>query len=90
MGFYVPSVNPSPLKINGITKDSTGAPLAGCRVELFDSVTDALEKFTTSDESGAFSFDVAADRVFYLGAISPDGLLIGGTLENLTGTLTGS
>ena len=44
-------------RISGITKDSTGAPLAGCVVDLFDTATDAKLDSTTSGADGSYFFD---------------------------------
>ncbi len=51
--------------ILGTAHDKAGQPLAGVDVTLFN-VTDGTELYTTSDETGAFEFDVDADKEFTL------------------------
>lgn len=48
---YFPERN---LRITGVTKDSTGAVLGLCMVELFDTQTDIKTDTTVSDASGNY------------------------------------
>lgn len=48
---------PTVLRISGVTKDSTGAVLGGCVVELFRTGDDVrLETVTSDPTTGAYSF----------------------------------
>lgn len=76
-------------KIAGITKDSTGAALGNCVVEMFRTVDDVRLDRTTSTASGAFEFRSAglAPNTYYLVAYkvgSPD--VAGTTVNTLVGT----
>lgn len=73
--------------LSGITKDSTGAVLGFCEVELFDTARDVMMQRTTSDVNGAYEFSVSPQLTFYLVAYksgSPD--VAGTTVNTLTGT----
>lgn len=72
--------------ISGVTKDGTGAALAACDVELFETVTDAKRGATISDGAGAYSFAANAYDRYYAVAYkagSPD--VAGVTVNTLTG-----
>lgn len=72
-------------KISGVTRDSTGAALGNCQVQLFYTPTDTLVNEVTSDASGNYSFrvgpNIACYAVAYL-AGSPD--RAGTTVNTLT------
>ena len=76
-------------RISGVTRDKDGNALASCRVELFETESDALLYSTTSDGSGAFSFSVPTGgwnwwlRAYKAG--SPD--LAGTTVDTVTAVL---
>ena len=74
--------------LSGVTRDSTGAIIGGCAVELYETATDLPLMRVTSDAStGAFTFTVArfAPATHYLVAYkagSPD--VAGTSLNTLT------
>ena len=80
---------PNTLTISGVTKDSTGAVLGGCKVHLFTTDLDTLVAQITSDPTtGVYSFTgVGMGRNYYVVAYkagSPD--VAGTTVNTLTGT----
>jgi hypothetical protein len=80
---------PTYFRITGTTKDSTGAALGTCVVDLFDTATDVRLDTTTSDASGVFEFRGAGQppNAYYLVAYkagSPD--VAGTTVNTLVGT----
>jgi hypothetical protein len=73
--------------IAGITKDSTGAPLGGCVVDLFNTDTDVKINSIISDVNGNYSFPVQPGVQFYIVAYKPETPNIAGTSANtLIGT----
>lgn len=78
---FVPSE--SQYVLSGVTRDSAGAILGSCTVEMFETATDLRLATTTSDAvTGAYSFTVANPAVVYLVAYlsgSPD---VAGTTVN--------
>jgi hypothetical protein len=72
--------------ISGVTRDSTGAALASCTVELFDTRSDTVVQRAVSDGSGAYSFGVSGGGSYYVVAYragAPD--LAGTTVNTLAG-----
>lgn len=73
--------------ISGVTRDSTGAVLVSCKVELFDKLTDLKIAETISDSvSGAYIFYVTPGRTNYAVAYkvgAPD--VAGTTVDTLVG-----
>lgn len=70
--------------ITGITKDSAGAALAACQVQLFRTVDDAFVQEVTSDGAGAYVLTPTVSGPFYIVAYkagSPD--VAGTTLNTL-------
>jgi hypothetical protein len=71
--------------ITGVTKDSTGTPLASVDVELFNTGSEQFLQKTTSDGSGNYSFVVPGNssnywvRAYKVGA--PD--VAGTTINNI-------
>jgi hypothetical protein len=68
--------------ITGVTRDSGGAVLGTCRVELFVTSRDVSIAETVSDTSGNFTFGMPGTGPFYLVAYkvgSPD---VAGTTVN--------
>ena len=68
--------------ISGVTKDSAGAAIGTCVVDLFVTGSDQLLYATTSDASGNFRFNNPGTGPFYLVAYkvgSPD---VAGTTVN--------
>lgn len=81
--FVVNGITPT-----GATKDSTGTPLGGCRVDLFETGSNMFIQSTTSDGSGNYSFYVNGNsstyycRAYKAGATN----LFGTTDEIITAT----
>jgi hypothetical protein len=72
--------------VSGLTKDSGGAPLGLCTVDLFNSATDIREQSVISDASGNYSFTVDPTMHYYCVAYlvgSPD--VSGTTVNTLAG-----
>jgi hypothetical protein len=72
--------------ISGVTKDSTGAVLAGCTVDLFNATTDVRLQMMVSDANGLYSFQVQPGVTYYVVAYkagAPD--LAGTTVNTLQG-----
>lgn len=72
--------------ITGTTKDSTGAALASCALELFRTTDDTPQIRSISDGSGAYSFSVGQGQTYYIVAYkagSPD--VAGTTVNTLIG-----
>lgn len=75
------------LRIFGVTKDSTGAVLASCTVDLFRTVNDVRVDSLDSDAVGAYEFRVGLSTAYYVVAYkagSPD--VAGTTVNTLVGT----
>jgi hypothetical protein len=73
--------------IAGVTRDSAGAALGNCVLDLFLSPTDQRIATTTSDAAGAYRFDNPGSGPFYLVAYrvgAPD--VAGTTINTLTAT----
>jgi hypothetical protein len=70
--------------ISGVTKDSTGAPLAGVTVDLFDTRTDVKLDSEVSDGSGAYVFNVTSGP-FYIVAYKAGEPDVAGTTVNTLG-----
>lgn len=73
--------------VSGITKDSTGAALGGCTVNLFDTELNLLLKTMVSDSNGNYSFQTAPGKSFYIVAYKAGPPDVSGTTVN---TLVGS
>ena len=72
--------------IAGVTKDSSGAALGGCTVNLFLTSTNQIVATVISDADGNYSFSVASSNPYYAvsyKAGSPD--VAGTTLNTLVG-----
>ncbi len=69
--------------ISGVTRDSTGAVLANCAVDLFLTAEDTLVAQTVSDGSGNFSFTVSGNsQNYFLRAYKPGSPDVAGTSVN--------
>ena len=68
--------------ISGITRDSAGASLANCRVELFVTARDVSIAETVSGSFGSFAFDMPGTGPFYLIAYKAGGPDVAGTTVN--------
>lgn len=73
--------------ITGVTKDSTGAPLAACVVQLFRASDDAFISEVTSDGSGAYAVCPSGSGSFYIVAYKAGAPDLAGTSVN---TLVGA
>lgn len=79
---------PAPVyTISGITRDSTGAPLANCVVQLLRTIDDVMIEKVVSNASGFYSFStVGLAEQYYVSAYkagAPD--VAGSTVNTLTG-----
>lgn len=69
-------------RISGVTRDSSGAVLANCRVELFVTARDVAISETVSGADGSFSFDNPGTGPFYLVAYKTGAPDVAGTTVN--------
>jgi hypothetical protein len=75
-----------PYALSGVTRDSTGAVLAGCNVKLFRTADDSLVSQTTSDANGIYIIPASPALQHYLVTYktgSPD--VTGASVNTLTG-----
>lgn len=85
--FRSPPLSTTNSFITGVTRDSAGAALGNCVVQLFRTVDDAIIYEGASDGSGNFSIYAPVTGPFYLVAYkagSPD--VAGTTVNTLVGT----
>lgn len=69
--------------ISGVTKDSTGAVIAGCNVSLFRTIDNLFMEMVTSDASGNFSFfTVGLAEQYYVVAYKAGSPDVAGTTAN--------
>lgn len=68
--------------ITGVTKDSTGAVLPNCKVELFITARDVAIAERVSDASGNFAFDMPGTGPFYIVAYKAGSPDVAGTTVN--------
>ena len=68
--------------VTGITRDSAGAVLTGCVVDLFLTGGDVLLASITSDGAGAFSFHNPGSGPFYIVAYKAGSPDVAGTTAN--------
>lgn len=68
--------------ISGVTRDSVGAALGNCRVELFVTALDVSIAETVSDASGNFRFANPGTGPFYIVAYKAGGADVAGTTVN--------
>lgn len=66
----------------GVSRDSAGAILASCVIDLMYTAGDVLHLTTTSDASGNFRFDTMPNGPFYLVAYKPGSPDVAGTTVN--------
>lgn len=69
-------------RITGVTKDSTGASLGSCVVQLFRTSNDQLIEESTSDGSGNYSFAPTDYGPFYVVAYKAGAPDVAGTTVN--------
>lgn len=79
---------PQTFSLSGVTRDSTGAVLANCVVNLFATTTNAFIATVTSDANGAYSFSVASPGIhqFIVSYKSGSPDVAGTSLNNLYGS----
>lgn len=66
----------------GVTKDSTGAALGSCRVDLFETGSNRYISSTTSDGSGNYSFTVPSNsQTYFVRAYKAGGTNLFGTTD---------
>lgn len=61
--FVSPFQEPRRYRIFGVTKDSAGAALGNCEVEVYETVSGAIRGTTVSDAAGNYTFDVTGNGV---------------------------
>jgi hypothetical protein len=79
--FRSPNFSQEGFFISGVTRDSTGAALAGVTVDLYLTATDRRVDSVVSDGSGAFSFGATAGP-YYLVAYKAGAPDVAGTSVN--------
>lgn len=63
VNLYPPFNQPSRYVISGVTKDSTGAALGGCEVEVYETVSGMIRGTTVSDAAGNYILHVTGNGV---------------------------
>jgi hypothetical protein len=66
----------------GVTRDSTGAPLGVCDLDLYMTHADMLAAQATSDASGAFTFWNPGSGPYYIVAYKAGSPDVAGTTVN--------
>ncbi len=90
VGFFCPQpLQPARYSISGVTRSSTGSPLADCAVEVYETVSGLLRGATVSDNVGRYILDVTGGQglTFFCVAYKPGSPDVAGTTIN---TLVGS
>lgn len=80
--FRSPSFSTSSVFVTGVTKDSAGAALAGCTVQIFRTWNDEFLGETISDGAGNYSIRAHGTAPFYLVAYLAGGTDVAGTTVN--------
>lgn len=83
--FRSPKLSTKNETISGVTRDSVGAALGSCIVQLFRTPSDTLVAELTSDGSGNYRFENPGSGPFYIVAYkagAPD--VTGATANTLT------
>lgn len=71
VGVWVTGVRvTSRYTISGVTRDSSGNPLGGCSVEVYESVANLFRGATISDANGNYAVEIAGDRNITFQAIA--------------------
>jgi len=84
---YTPPLSRTQL-ISGITKDSSGNPLASCTVMLYRTSDNLMREVVISDSAGAYTFSAINDGAqYYAVAYKVGGTDVAGTTVN---TLVGA
>lgn len=85
--FFVPRGKSTRYTITGVTKDSTGAVLPNCTVNLFETSTKLIKAVTVSDANGNFLLDGTVDGIYQLtGYLSGSPDVAGITVNTLVTT----
>ena len=79
--YRSPGVNKNNF-ITGVSRDSTGAPLGNCDLDLYITHVDVLAAQTTSDASGNFTFANPGSGPFYIVAYKTGSPDVAGTTVN--------
>ena len=84
MDFYVAFNQPARYRIQGITKTSTGAVLANCSVDIFETASRRLRGSTVSDADGAYSLEITSGEglTFFVTAYKAGAPDVAGTTVN--------
>ena len=80
--FRSPPFSTANTAISGVTKDSAGAALGSCVVELFQTGGDIITRRTVSDGSGNYRFDNPGSGPFYIVAYKAGSPDVAGTTVN--------
>ena len=80
--FRSPKLSTTTEIISGVTKDSAGASLGSCVVQLFRTPSDTLVAEITSDASGNYSFSNPGSGPFYVVAYKAGSPDVAGTTVN--------
>ena len=80
--FRSPPLSTKNETISGVTRDSAGAALGACIVQLFRTPSDSAAQEIISDASGNFSFDNPGSGPFYIVAYKAGAPDLAGTTVN--------
>lgn len=69
-------------KLTGVTRDSSGAPVGNCSLDLYLTGADMIAQQGASDSFGAFTFDNPGSGPFYIVAYKVGAPDIAGTTVN--------
>lgn len=73
---------PTRYKISGVTKDSTGTPLAGCTVDVFRTATDEITGTALSNDNGEYQVEAPTQNAHYAVAYKAGSPDVAGTTRN--------
>ena len=77
---------PLAFTLRGVTRDSAGAPLGACTVDVFSWPEKTLYGTVTSDGAGAYSLSVAPGKTYRAISYNAADTLTGSSAGTLTGT----
>lgn len=83
--FKSPSFATQGFVVSGVTRDSSGAPLAGVTVDLFLSASDIKVDSVISDGAGAFTFGATAGPYYIVAYLAGAPDVAGTSVNTLTG-----
>ena len=72
--------------LRGVTRDSAGAPLGSCTVDVFSWPEKTLYGTVVSDGAGAYSLSVSPGKTYRAVSYNAADTLAGSTAGTLTGT----